>query len=72
MSTPTWLFGSSTITRPAPSVPRRKSMSFSASWSRFRLSAKRTGSAVEGVGCALAAAEVSSTSTSALPCSCAL
>ncbi len=52
MSTPTWLFGRSTITRPAPSAPRRKSMSFIGRTSWLRFSAKTT--AVEAAGAATA------------------
>jgi hypothetical protein len=39
-STPTWLFGRSTITRPVLSLPRRKSTSRSGNVSRLRFSAK--------------------------------
>ena len=74
MSTPTWLLGRSTTTRPAPSRPRRKSMSRSDSGAVLRLSAKCSGSAEVRTPAAAAVAGVpedtctgSSVTTSALP-----
>jgi hypothetical protein len=43
MSTPTWLLGRSTMMRPEPSAPRRKSRSRSGCVSRLRLSEKACG-----------------------------
>ena len=68
ISTPIWLLAKPTTMRPEPSLPRRKSTSFSGSMSLVALSANTgVGGAADGAVVALAAATGASDTTKVLP-----